>query len=97
VLPGGAVLDKTDREGDVLAVVCRPRAAVVEAVRPPRPPTILERLCARVKRVRAWLAGCWRQIRSRKGLATVKLFLEVLGALVALITAVLALFGWSRK
>jgi hypothetical protein len=98
VLPGGAVLGARDRKGDERAVACRPRAAVVESVRPPRPPTVWKRLLAAVKPVQAWLAGfSWRRPFPREGLADVKLVLEVLGLLVALITAVLALLGWSRN
>ena len=51
VLPGGAVLGASDREGDERAVACRPRAAVLESVRPPRPLTIRERLRAAMKLV----------------------------------------------
>ena len=44
VLPGGAVLGANGVQGDEQAVACRPGVAVVESMRPPRPPTIRERL-----------------------------------------------------
>jgi hypothetical protein len=94
VLPGGAVLGARDREGDERAVACRPGAAVLESV---RPLTLLERLRAAVKRVRGRLAGFWQWLGSREGIATVKRVLEVLVLLVGLITAILALFGVTRK
>jgi hypothetical protein len=97
VLPGGAKLGERDRAGDELAMACRPGAAVLERVRPPRPPTIWERLCAAVKRVWAGLAGCWGWFYDPKGPDTLKRVLEVLTALVALITAILALFSWMRN
>jgi hypothetical protein len=94
VLPGGAVLGGRDRRGNERAVACRPRAAVLESV---RPLTLLERLRAAVKRVRGRLAGFWRWLCTPKGLAIVKRVLEVLALLVGLIATILALLAGLRR
>jgi hypothetical protein len=83
VLPGGAVLEGDDK----LTVACRPGAAVIESMKPPAP---------QPPPPPPWIR-LFRWVISRKRLATVKLVVEVLAALVGLIGAVLTLFRlWGR-
>jgi hypothetical protein len=101
ILPGGAVLGERNRRDNERAVACRPRAAVLESM---RPKTFRERLRCKVKgllsagkrglgSVTTFVCRLW----SKEWLPTVERVLKVLTLLVGLITAILALFGLSRK
>jgi hypothetical protein len=98
VLPGGAVLERRDRGGNEREVACRPRAAVLEALRPPPPPPRwLWRFQRWLLRGIRHLPGRVAALFSREGLLGVKLWLEVLGLLVGLIVAILGLLAALQK
>jgi hypothetical protein len=101
ILPGGAVLGERNRRENKSPVVCRPGAAVLESVRPPRLLKQLrqkaKQLLSTVKGLRASFIAFIRQLLSPEQLRYVKLILAVVAVLVGLITALLALFGLSRK
>jgi len=84
-LPGGAVLDRRNRDGHEWAVACRPRAAVVESR---RRLTFLEWLLSTINWLWFWFL---------EHLKPVKLVVQILVGLVALIGAILALLAGSWK
>jgi hypothetical protein len=101
VLPGGAVLGGSNRKGEDWPVVCRPQGAVLERTIPSAPiahlqpesiPTATVTLVAPPAPVPDPSPP-----KPTDRLGKVKLFLEILGLLVGLISAILALFGLSRK
>jgi hypothetical protein len=89
-LPGGATLGS----GDKRRVVCRPLVAVIERTRPTPLP---RRLWCTIKRLTTEGLATVNRFTAAERLVRVKLLLGVLTALVGLVSAVLALFGWSRK